>query len=673
MSSVKLFNFKYLMQNIKKSKGLIMLLTIVVPVITALILILYNSNSYATATTEGELAIVNIFGMFIIPFILSVALFGYVYDRKSVDFIGSMPINRTSIYVTNFLGGIILIAIIQLITLILIAILSLVLTNIYISMQLVLDIFIMMLFAYIFVFSAASLAMTISGNFLTQIVVTMLILFLIPFMLTISNFVNSARQLNIDVGNEIIEANELLGSDSYTLPYKMVTLGLSGSLSLYNVNSLARMILLTAVYFVLGIYLFNKRKMEDVEQSFSNMWEHLIVKALTLTPMVFIIMALDITTDISFYVAITLVFIYYIVYDFVTRKKVKIKYNIASFIVAFLILAGLYKGIDYINTTALIKNISTDEIAGFGLNMGISECDNLLRSEELNIIIDDENLVKEFCASLRDSSEVYNGHGLGYYNEKTARATSILDEETDMYKFPVYKAFKLKLKNGKEIFARCYVDSEFLSKFAKLIVEDEALNARYQQLLKFKNLQILHNGILMDRESSKNIERALNNVKLADLEYNDYSGVFVRTDSTYPYVNCYEYKNHEMINYMIDKELTDETFEVITGEINKQTWEKIENADEADINLFNSSARHISAENEELSGETTLKIQNVQKLLNYIDAHKTDKCNKNSSYFIFEFYGSMNGGGYYYLNETAELLSLLQEISYIEEPDAVVY
>ena len=92
MNLAKLFNFKYLMQNIKKSKMAIILFLSVVPIFTSLLLIISASNSYVPSFLE--LGSSNIIFMYITPFILSFSLFGYAYKKKSIDFIGSMPISR---------------------------------------------------------------------------------------------------------------------------------------------------------------------------------------------------------------------------------------------------------------------------------------------------------------------------------------------------------------------------------------------------------------------------------------------------------------------------------------------------------------------------------------------------------------------------------------------------
>ncbi len=158
MNLAKLFNFKYFMQNVKKSKMAILLFLSVVPIFTALTIITVGKEKMLEFY---ELSFANIIFMYITPFLLSVSLFGYVYKKKSIDFIGSMPISRKSVFVTNTLGGIVLIIISQLITFV-ISFFAGVFTNGMIFTGMLWDIFVYQSIAYIFVFTISNLAMAMS-------------------------------------------------------------------------------------------------------------------------------------------------------------------------------------------------------------------------------------------------------------------------------------------------------------------------------------------------------------------------------------------------------------------------------------------------------------------------------------------------------------------------------
>lgn len=116
MNLIKSFNFKFFKENVKKSKGAIALLVLIVPIFITLITILCLNDSNVNVPSKGSFLFINFIGMYFIPVLMSSALFGYVYKKKSVDFINSQPINRKTIFVTNTIGGIVLITIIQLLT-----------------------------------------------------------------------------------------------------------------------------------------------------------------------------------------------------------------------------------------------------------------------------------------------------------------------------------------------------------------------------------------------------------------------------------------------------------------------------------------------------------------------------------------------------------------------------
>lgn len=225
MNLTKLFNFKYLKQNFKKSKSLIILIILIIPVLTTLFLIGNNNSEYANMILEGDYNFINYIGMYILPIILSIVLLGYVYKRDAVDLINSMPINRKTIYFTNLIGGIVVILISQFLTMIAGIVCSKICLNIFLPVELVVDSFFVMLVSYIFVYTAACLALTVSGNIMIQCVVTALILFLIPFLnLTWQVLENTNDIFYMDfVYKEIpYQMYKTFSESTYTPPFRLL-------------------------------------------------------------------------------------------------------------------------------------------------------------------------------------------------------------------------------------------------------------------------------------------------------------------------------------------------------------------------------------------------------------------------------------------------------------------
>lgn len=232
MNLTKLFNFKFLKQNLKKSKGLLVLFLSLVPAFTFLVIMLSGNEIVQEPIDQIELSVINILGLFIVPIVLSISLFGYAFKRKSIDFINSMPINRKTIFLTNTLAGIVLIILMQLINMLGLFIVKAINTNIILFSGMIVDMFVYFTVSYIFMFVATNIGMTLAGNMPTQVVLTMLIIFFVPFTVGAINrtFYNNSIDYNLfENGKEIgyIEAKTPIEE---TMPYRIIRIGFTNSL-----------------------------------------------------------------------------------------------------------------------------------------------------------------------------------------------------------------------------------------------------------------------------------------------------------------------------------------------------------------------------------------------------------------------------------------------------------
>ena len=250
---MKLFNMKYFMQNVKKSKMAILLFLSIVPIFTALTIITLGKDSILEF---WKLGLANIIFMYITPFVLSVVLFGYVYKKKSIDFIGSMPISRKSIFITNTIGGSILLILSQLVTL-LVSLLAGTLVGGTVFVGMLWDIFVYQSIAYIFVFTISNLAMSLSGNILTQIVTTLLITFLIPSGVAYFDIWNSGNSYRIADEYGMLYST-VTNTRNYTAPSAVFGCAINGMSYEYNNTSIAKMVVLSLIYIVIGYIMFNK-------------------------------------------------------------------------------------------------------------------------------------------------------------------------------------------------------------------------------------------------------------------------------------------------------------------------------------------------------------------------------------------------------------------------------
>lgn len=75
MNLIKSFNINYLKQNLKKSKGLLIIFLLLVPIANFLLIFLNSINTErAVIIQTQEFMIFNLIGMYIIPIVISVAL-----------------------------------------------------------------------------------------------------------------------------------------------------------------------------------------------------------------------------------------------------------------------------------------------------------------------------------------------------------------------------------------------------------------------------------------------------------------------------------------------------------------------------------------------------------------------------------------------------------------------
>ena len=82
MNSTKLFNMNYFLQNVKKSKTGIILAALVLPLFTLLDILLFGSEGFTNCMNFTTLRVFHIFFMYVIPIILSLSLFSYVYKKN---------------------------------------------------------------------------------------------------------------------------------------------------------------------------------------------------------------------------------------------------------------------------------------------------------------------------------------------------------------------------------------------------------------------------------------------------------------------------------------------------------------------------------------------------------------------------------------------------------------
>ena len=554
MNFVKLFNLNYFKENLKKSKGLLAFFLGLIPLLNIVMLLLIVINNDETILMNfKDLSIITFLGMYFIPYILAYSLIGFVFKRKSVDFVLSKPVNRKSIYITSFLGGIFLIFIYMLLNSLIFLIFNMA-VDIVIPVALIMDYFIFFLVSYIFMFTVSMLAISFAGNFITSIIVLVIVICLFPFFKTINyfymnNLANYATSSFIDAPNYTCyndnTCGEHLEKGEYRLHYETTLkqnftaplLFLNQNSLAYNNKSLGKMLILIIIYTILGYYLFLKRKMENNETDFKNELFHYLVKTITLIPICFIVYLIlkDLDFLTGLIISMVAILIYQIIYDLITRKEIyKLKKSLLITTFSCIVFISLYDIYGHVNK---YKVINLDNITSLKIPVYINYGNGSYLSNEY-YEIKDKNLIQNI---LNDTIDNNRSSNKAYTTIKGKEyVIQVLDTK---YREEISLAYENSLVND---FAH--------TKINKIILKDDLKLTN-----KLKN-------ILQDTLKQPNLHEAKNNDHL---------------------LTIYKYQNHAYQNITIPYNLNQKLDKYVLEKRNNQFINIMENNDEVHFYVYN--------------------------------------------------------------------------------------
>lgn len=652
MNLTKWFNLPYAKQNIKKSKGVLALFLGIVPIFTALVLFMM-AKYYVTPPSLSEISIINIIFFCIIPIVVSLCLFNYIYKKKSVDFICSMPISRKTIFITNVVTGIFLIFIMNLITSIIILLLSLG-SGLIIPITMIIDFLLLWMIAYTYIFTVTNLAMSISGNAITQLIITGILLIIVPLMhdYTFNNQIfNNPTHIKIECKNNIctpdnyecynddickndkknnsynISTDKTIKSQTYPMPYSIFKelANNDNDINLMDKNVIIEMLVLIVGNTILGFYLFNKRKMENNETSFKNYKVHLLVKGITLLPaLVFTYEIFNSRISIlEEAIILTIMIAYYLIYELITRKGIyHLKDNIIAFCLTLIIGYGLISGINLLsgnNNAYLIKNNDIKE-ASIYLNNQASI------TEEAPIKITNSSLIGEV---LKYSFNKYDNKDITDLKVKLTLKNHYVVYYTVWLPISDLNKLSDKIKDSKEY--KAYLD----------INSNDIYAIAYDTSYYYKS----------DKKIKKILQEAIKKYPLQTKENNNY----------YQYITFLTYKNGKKVTYKVEttatKDLTNYVNEMVKI-TNKRTISMLD-----EFGYF---------EYYNLKDDITIdeKLFNNNYLGDYIKdfiiSHQDEEFNQNKDYITIKFNTFSNDNNYYFVTNDVEGFTKLVHEKYRE-------
>ncbi len=674
MSSMKLFNFKYAKQNTRKSIGFLAVMFIIIPILSLVTLYNYaNSNSNDPFQIK-EIIMPNLMGMFILPFLLSNVLLGYVYSQKQIDFTNSMPISRKKIFFTNIIIGIIYLVLMQLVSLLFSSIYLTVSNTYLVTFEMLFDMFLVLTIGYIFVYTVSMLALAISGNTFMQFVIIALILFLIPFIrvsfLNAFNIQKNINFINADGSQYTYQEIPEQYFETYTIPVNTAQ-EVKYSETIYNTKSMAITTILSLVYIIIGSKIFENKKMESAGYSFNSAKAHLFVKILTLYPIVVIFYSLHKELLLVQNILIViLIFAYYYVFDLITNKKIKFKITIATFVISFMILFGAKYLTNYVEDYLLAQNeqVNYNDIEQVFIK------DYFKRDMSYELVNKDDwadifdNLLQDPDKLFADESEIYTEEYQEYiYNS-------------------CYLSLSLKLANGKtkginvciprdihvKILEKMKNDDQYIEDICKsyrLNKEAVIVQLDYYKAIPLKDDSELRNAINdhLSKEYMKNIIQTVIN-----WEVNRDENIEEPYVAGKDYI-LFVYKDHKLQQYSLqvkDGEKVNDELIKVYNEISKQRIEEaFNNTVKPTYPQIIRTIRRLENKGYQ-NTEIEFNLYADKDIIEFIKEDYTNDFDSEKPYYRIndEWTGSL-----YYTNNVERIESILEKYVNLDEAFSVTY
>lgn len=398
MNLMKLINFNFIKENIKKSLGILLFLFFIIPIVN--ILYLFNMlNQQIYVINLIDLTKMTYFASFIFPVVIAYILNNYLFKQNSLDFYLSKPINKRKLFFSNILAGLLLILVLLIINVIVFSLFNL--TNLSIPFALLFDYFIYTFILYSFIYIVITLAISLCGNFITALIVSIILIWSFPITLDVDKLLSenyTETYIKFKGDNNEYYVNHIKNiKHPLTLPSSYILK------KEFNTADIIKTSLLSIIYIFAGYVLFKRRKMENITSGFKNESLHYVVKTISLLPFMLLnaLFLKEKTIFTGLIIALAAIF-YYLIYDLLTQKKLyKPLKSAIIFTWTYIILSLCFYGI----------------ISAYNKKQVIN-CSELTTSnaysEYLTTTVTSFDLIKNSFNNHSDTSELFNINNNSY-------------------------------------------------------------------------------------------------------------------------------------------------------------------------------------------------------------------------------------------------------------------
>ena len=398
MNLMKLINFNFIKENIKKSLGILLFLFFIIPIVN--ILYLFNMlNQQIYVINLIDLTKMTYFASFIFPVVIAYILNNYLFKQNSLDFYLSKPINKRKLFFSNILAGLLLILVLLIINVIVFSLFNL--TNLSIPFALLFDYFIYTFVLYSFIYIVITLAISLCGNFITALIVSIILIWSFPITLDVDkllseNYTETYIKFKGDNNEYYVDHIKNI-KHPLTLPSSYILK------KEFNTGDITKTSLLSIIYIFAGYVLFKRRKMENITSGFKNESLHYVVKTILLLPFMLLnaLFLKEKTIFTGLIITLAAIF-YYLIYDLLTQKKLyKPLKSAIIFTWTYIILSLCFYGIISVYNKKQV--ISCSELTTSNAY-----------SEYLTTTVTSFDLIKNSFNNHSDTSELFNINNNSY-------------------------------------------------------------------------------------------------------------------------------------------------------------------------------------------------------------------------------------------------------------------